>query len=154
MLQKLSPWLAAGFTTGVVVLLGLWLMAAIYLNTFIIGLRPAPDQKMVNTVIEASLSNPEVQAAVKTQVMIYLRSPEGKARLAEMMKSPEVVKALSENIQSPEMRAAVLKLLEVPEFRAAVLDIVKTTPEMRILTVLSQAIVLDPPPQPASDPYN
>lgn len=154
MLQKLSPWLAAGFTTGLVVLLGLWMMAAMYFNTYLIGMRAAPDQKMMAAVIEAGLNNPDVQAAVKQQVIIYLRSPEGKARLAELIKSPEMVKAMSENINSPEMRVAILKLMEVPEFRAAVLDIVKDTPEMRTLTLLSAAIVWDPPPsQPVAEPY-
>lgn len=154
MLQKLSPWLAAGLTTGLVVTLGLWLTAAIFFNTFIIGQRVTPDQKMVAALIETGLNNPEVQAAVKHQVMLYLRSPDGKARLAEMIKSPEMVKALSENIQSPEMRIAILKLMEVPEFRAAVLDIVKETPEMKTLTILSAAIVWDPQPAaPAAEPY-
>ncbi|MDT8900009.1 GerD family protein [Anaeroselena agilis] len=154
MLQKLSPWLAAGLTTGLVVIAGLWLTAAIFFNTFIIGQRVAPDQKMVATLIETGLNNPEVQAAVKQQVMLYLRSPEGKARLAEMIKSPEMVKALAENIQSPEMRVAILKLMEVPEFRAAVLDIVKDTPEMKTLTILSSSIVWDPQPAaPAAEPY-
>jgi hypothetical protein len=154
-LQKLSPWLAAGFTTGLVVVAGLWLSAAVLFNTFHIGQRVSPDQKMVATLIETGLNNPEIQAAVKQQVIIYLRSPEGKARMAELIKSPEMVKALSENIQSPEMRAAILKLMEIPEFRAAVLDIVKDTPEMRTLTILSAAIVWDPQPAApaAADPY-
>lgn len=155
MLQKLSPWLAAGFTTGLVITVGLWLTGTLFFNTFILGQRAAPDQKMVATVIEASLSNPDVQAAVKQQVIVYLRSPEGKARMAELIKSPEMVKAMSENIHSPEMRAAILKLMEIPEFRAAVLDIVKDTPEMRTLTILSGAIVWDPQPadKKAADPY-
>lgn len=155
MLQKLSPWLAAGLTTGLVITLGLWLTGALFFNTFILGQRVTPDQKMVATLIETSLNNPDVQAAVKQQVIVYLRSPEGKARMAEMIKSPEMVKAMSENIQSPEMRAAILKLMEIPEFRAAVLDIVKDTPEMRTLTILSSAIVWDPQPAGAkpADPY-
>ncbi len=154
MLQKLSPWLAAGFTTGLVVTLGLWLTAGIFFNTFIIGQRASPEQKLVAALIETSLNNPEVQAAVKQQVMLYLRSPEGKARMAEMIKSPEMVKAMSENIHSPEMRAAIIKLMEVPEFRAAVLDIVKDTPEMKTLTILSAAIVWEPQPaSPVADPY-
>ena len=154
MLQKLSPWLAAGFTTGLVVILGLWLLAGVYFNTYLIGMRSAPDQKMMTAVIEAGLKNPDVQTAVKQQVIIYLRSPEGKARMAELIKSPEMVKAMSENINSPEMRAAILKLMEVPEFRAAVLDIVKDTPEMRTLTLLSSAIVWDAPQAaPATEPY-
>jgi len=155
-LQKLSPWLAAGFTSGLVVILGLWLTGAIFFNTFIMGQRTVPDQKMVAALIETGLSNPDIQTAVKQQVIIYLRSPEGKTRMAELIKSPEMVKALSENIQSPEMRTAILKLMEIPEFRAAILDIVKDTPEMRTLTILSAAIVWDPQKPVAdqqADPY-
>ena len=155
MLQKLSPWLAAGLTTGLVVILGLWLMASMHINTFIIGQRAAPDQKVLASIIETALTNPDVQTAVKNQVVLYLRSPEGKARMAEMIKSPEMIKALSENMRSPEMRAAILKLMEIPEFRAAVLEIIKDTPEMRALSILSQAIVWDPPavsPPAAAEP--
>ncbi|MDR3566038.1 MAG: GerD family protein [Negativicutes bacterium] len=167
MLQRLSPWLAAGLTTGLVLLLGIWLMAIIYFNTYILGYRSAVDQKLVNTVIEASVSNPDVQTALRNQIIVYLKSPEGKARMAETLRSPEMRKALSENIQSPEMRkamsdniqspemrAAILKLMEIPEFRGAVMHIVKDTPEMRMLTTLSAAITLDPEPStpPALSP--
>jgi hypothetical protein len=166
-LQRLSPWLAAGLTTGLVVLLGIWLMALIYFNTYILGYRSTIDQKMVNSVIEVGINNPDVQNALKNQLIIYLKTPDGKARMAEMLKSPEMRKALSENIQSPEMRkamaeniqspemrAAIMKLMEVPEFRSAVLQIVKDTPEMRILTVLASAITLDPESKgpPSSSP--
>lgn len=151
MLQKLSPWLAAGFTTGLVILLGLWLLATTYFHTLLLGQRPL-DPRLVATVIETSLTNPEIQTALKNQIIVYLRSPEGKARMAETLRSPEMVKALAENIHSPEMRTAILKLMEIPEFRAAVLDIVKDTPEMRMLNILSQAIILDPPPA-ATSPY-
>ena len=144
MLQRLSPWLAAGLTTGLVIILGIWLMAIFYFNTYILGYRSAIDQKLAKTVIETSINNPDIQNALKNQVILYLKSPEGKAKMAELLKSPEMVKALSENIQSPEMRTAILKLMEVPEFRTAVLDIVKDTPEMRTLTLLSSAIIFDP----------
>lgn len=157
MLQRLSPWLAAGLTTGLVVLLGIWLMAIIYFNTYIMGYRSTVDQKMVNSVIEASINNPDVQNALKSQMIVYLKSPDGKARMAEMLKSPEMRKVMSENIQSPEMRkaiaesiqtpemrSAIIKLMEVPEFRGAVLQIVKDTPEMRMLTVLAAAVTFDP----------
>jgi hypothetical protein len=142
-LQRLSPYLAAGVTTGLVIILGIWLMAVIYFNTYILGYRSAIDQKLVSAVIETSTNNPDIQVALKNQVVAYLKSPEGKAKMAETLKSPEMVKAMSENIQSPEMRTAIIKLMEVPEFRSAVLQIVKDTPEMRVLTVLSSAIVFD-----------
>jgi len=165
MLQRLSPWLAAGLTTGLVVLLGIWLMAIIYFNTYILGYRSAVDQKLVSSVVEASINNPDVQTALRNQMIIYLKSPDGKARMVEMLKSPEMRTAMSENIQSPEMRkamsaniqspemrSAILKLMEVPEFRGAVLQIVKDTPEMRILTMLSSAVTLDPEPQTPPSP--
>jgi hypothetical protein len=142
-LQRLSPWVAAGFTSGIVILLGIWLIAVFYFNTYIFGYHTAIDQKLVSAVIESSLQNPEVQATIKNQLTQYLKSPEGKAKVIEMMKSPEAKKAFAENINSPEMQTAIMKLMEVPEFRAAVLDIVKSTPEMRVLTVLSSAIVFD-----------
>lgn len=145
MLQRFSPWLAAGLTTGLVIILGIWLIAIFYFNTFILGYRSAIDQKLAKAVIETSTNNPDIQNALKNQVIVYLKSPEGKTKMAELLKSPEMVKALSENIQSPEMRTAILKLMEVPEFRTAVLQIVKDTPEMRTLTLLSTAIIFDPP---------
>lgn len=153
MLQRLSPWLAAGLTSGLVIILGIWLMAVIYFNTYILGYRSAIDQKLVSAVIETSTNNPEIQTALKNQVTAYLRSPEGKTKIAELLKSPEMVKAMSENIQSPEMRTAIIKLMEVPEFRSAVMEIIKDTPEMRVLTVLSSAIVFDTDPaKPQSPP--
>ncbi|MDR3564530.1 MAG: GerD family protein [Negativicutes bacterium] len=163
MLQRLSPWLAAGLTTGLVILFGIWLMALIYFNTFLLGYRSVVDQKMVNAVIETSIKNPDVQNALKNQLVVYFNSPDGKAKMTEILKSPEMRKVMSENIQSPEMRkamsdslqspemrAAIMKLMAVPEFRNAVLQIVKDTPEMRMLTLLSSAVTLDPPQSPSS----
>jgi hypothetical protein len=144
MLQRLSPWLAAGLATGLVIILGIWLMAVIYFNTYLLGYRSTFDQKLVGTVIEVSANNPEVQTALKKHIIQYLKSREGKAAMAELLKSPEMRKAVADNLQSPEMRAAVLKLMQVPEFRSAVLNIVKDTPEMKILTILSSAVVLEP----------
>ena len=70
--------------------------------------------------------------------------------MADTLKSPELVKALAENLQSPEMRGALLKLMEVPEFRSAVVQIIKDTPEMKVLNILSTAIIDEnassPPP--------
>lgn len=154
MLQRLSPWLAAGLTTGLVILAGFWLIGAVYFNTFILGQRAQVDQRLMASVVDASLKNPEVQQALKNQVTVYLKSPEGKAKMAELLKSPEMVKAMSDNIQSPEMRGAILKLMEVPEFRASVLNTIKDTPEMKLLTLLSSSITLEPEtantkPQPA-----
>lgn len=152
MLQRISPWLAAGLATGLVLLLGIWLMASVFFNTYIVGQRTAIDQRLIAAVIETSANNPEVQTALKNQVVAYLKSPEGKARMAEIVKSPEMTKAFADNIQSPEMRQAILKSMEVPEFQSAVLNIVKNTPEMRMLTLLSSAIVLEQPPDTGKPP--
>jgi len=152
LLQRISPWLAAGLATGMVLLLGIWLMASVFFNTYIVGQRTVVDQRLMTAIIETSATNPEVQAALKNQVVAYLKSPEGKASMAEIVKSPEMIKAFSENINSPEMRQAILKLMEVPEFQSAVLNIVKNTPEMRMLTILSSAIVLDQPQDNENSP--
>ena len=143
MLQRLSPWLAAGITTGLVILIGLWLMAVIYFNTFLLGYRSAIDQKLIGAVIEATTNNQDVQSALRNHIILYLKSPEGKAKMVDILKSPEMVRALAENLQSPEMRGALLKLMEVPEFRGAVLQILKDTPEMKVLNILSTAIIID-----------
>lgn len=147
MLQRISPWLAAGLTTGLVIIFGIWLMAVIYFNTFLLSHRPGIDQKLVGEIVKVSVNNPEVRAALKNQVIRFLKSPEGKKALVELIKSPEMINAMSEELQSPQMRAAVLELMQVPEFRNAVLQIVKDTPEMRILTALASAVVLDPESQ-------
>ncbi len=63
--------------------------------------------------------------------------------MAELMKSPEMLVVFGENLQSPELRSAILKLMDEPEFRKAVINIIKDTPEMRVLTVLSSAVVFE-----------
>ena len=150
MLQKLSPWLAAGLTSGLVILLGIWLIAIFQFNTFILNNRSTIDQKLVAAVIEASATNPEIQTMLRNQVILYLKSPEGKAKMAELIKSPEMVTAMSENIQSPEVRKAIIKIMEIPEFRNAVLQIIKDTPEMKTLALISSAITFNQ--EPTSNP--
>ncbi|MBP2645954.1 MAG: Spore germination GerD central core domain [Firmicutes bacterium] len=144
MLQRFSPWLAAGLTSGLVILLGFWLIALFFLNTYIWGQqRSAIDQKLAHTVIEATLDNPQVQTTLKNLMLDYLNSPEGKARLTEVVKSPEIASAVAESVQTPEMQTAVLKLMNNPQFKEAVLQTIKDTPEMKKLVILSAAITLD-----------
>ena len=75
MIQRLSPWLAAGATTGLVILIGIWFMAVVYFNTFLLGYRSAIDQKLIAAVIEATTSNQDVQAALKNHIILYPKVP-------------------------------------------------------------------------------
>ena len=147
MLQRLPSWLAAGLTTGLVLLAGFWLIAAFFLNTYIREQRSTVDQKLTTTIIEASINNPQVQTALKTLVINYLKSPEGKARMTELIKSPEMASAVAETVQSPEMQSAITKLLNNPEFKTAVLQSIRNTPEMQKLLLLSSAITVNSPEQ-------
>jgi len=144
LLQRLPQWLATGLTTGLVLLVGFWLIAIIFLNTYIWGQqRSAIDQKLVTTVIDASMTNPQVQAELKKLIINYLTSPEGKARLTDVIKSPEMTAAIAETVQSPEMQSAIIKLMNNPEFKNALLKTIKDTPEMQKLILLSTAITID-----------
>ncbi|VBB05809.1 Hypothetical protein LUCI_1020 [Lucifera butyrica] len=142
MLQKVYPWFLGGVSAGLVVSLCLWLMLMPLVRLYTYD-RGTVAQSLTSSIIESSASNPELQDMMKNQVLEYLKSPEGKAKMAELLKSPEMTKAMSENIQSPEVRKAVLKLMQVPEFRNALMESIKNTPEGRILGALSSAIVLD-----------
>lgn len=142
-MQRIYPFIAGGFTFGLVVAAALWLLFGQYARPFTTANSPGIDQRLVTSMIELGINNPEVQTIIKTQIVHYLKSPEGQTRMAEFVKSPEMVKALSENIQSPELRSAIIELMKVPEFRREVIDIVKDTPEMKLLTTLSSVITLD-----------
>ncbi|MCX7780004.1 MAG: hypothetical protein N2491_03680 [Negativicutes bacterium] len=144
MLQRVFPWCVGGLSFGLVVSLALWLMFSLYIRPLAPSYRGGGmDQVLVASMVESGINNPEVQNIIKNQVVIYLKSSEGRARMAEVFKSPELVKALSENVKSPELRAAILELMQIPEFRRAVIDIVKDTPEMKLLTTIASAITLD-----------
>jgi hypothetical protein len=145
LLQRVFPWLCGGLSFGLVVSLALWLLFNVYIRPIVPSFRPGQnvDQVLVASIIETGINNPDVQTVIKNQVVHYLRSNEGRAKMAEVFKSPELVKALSENIQSPELRAAILELMKVPEFRAAVIDIVRDTPEMKLWSTIAAAIELE-----------
>lgn len=153
MLQRLFPWVG-GFTVGLVASACTWLLLMSNVSIFattIPNIKQGVERTMIASLIDAGVNNPDVQATLRNQVILYLKSPEGKAKMAEVIKSPEMVKALSDSMQSPEVRTAVLNMMQVPEFRAAVLEMIKEAPEMKILSVLSSAITPEnqdhsPPP--------
>lgn len=148
MLQRTFPWVVGGVSFGLIVSLSLWLMFSLYVRPIVLPNRlGGMDQAVVTSIIETSVANPDVQNIIRNQVVNYLKTSEGRARMAEALKSPELVKALSENLKSPQVQAAILELMKVPEFRREVIEIMKDTPEMKLLTTLSSAIILEDTPK-------
>lgn len=144
MLQRSFPWVVGGVSFGLIVSLALWLMFSLYLRPIFLPNRSGSmDQAVVTSIIETSVANPDVQNIIRNQVVNYLKTSEGRTRMAESLKSPEMVKALSENLKTPQMKAAVLEMMKNPEFRREVIAIMKDTPEMKLLTTLSSAIILE-----------
>ena len=149
MLQRTFPWLVGGVGFGLAVSLSLWFMISLYARPFTSPNRSGViDQAVITSILETSVSNPEVQTLIRNQVVNYLKTAEGRARMAEALKSPELAKAMSENLKSPEFQSAVVELMKTPEFRREVIEIIKDTPEMKLLTTISSAIILDDPSSP------
>lgn len=143
-MQRTFPWLVGGVSFGLTVSLALWFIFGLYARPFLLPNRSVGiDQTVVTSIIETSVNNPEVQLLIKNQVISYLKTNEGRAQMAEVLKSPEMIKAFAENLKSPEFQAAILQLMKVPEFRREVITIVKDTPEMKLLTTISSAIILE-----------
>jgi hypothetical protein len=117
-------------------------------STWLSSKQPRVDETLVVSLIETGIKNPEVQTIIKHEVVKYLKSPEGRASMAEAFKSPEMKKSLVENLHSPELQATILELMSIPEFRRAIIDIIKDTPEMRILFAIAAAIVPENQQQP------
>lgn len=140
MSAKLWPWLAGGLMAGIVISANLWLLGGYYAHAYLADARQQLSDETVAAMVETGISNPYVRDMLKQQVVLYLRSPEGRQHMAASLKSPEIIKAMSENMQSPELKAAILNLMQVPEFRRAVLDIVREDPDMRALSALNAAI--------------
>lgn len=142
MLQKLSFWFIGGLTAGLAVSLPIWLMLMPALNMYVHN-KTNVEQTLTTSIIESSINNPDVQNLLKTQILLYLKSPEGKTKMAEILKSPEMINAMSENVQSPEVKTAILKLMQNPEFSKIILEGIKDTPEGKMLTALTTMINLD-----------
>lgn len=140
MTRKISFCLGAAGLIGLTASFLLWYSAANYLKLYVREGVPFHDQTVITAIVENSIHNPDVQQILRTQIMLYLRSPEGKTKLAEMMKSPEMVKAMGENLQSPELRAAVIQMMRDKTFRQALIGIVREAPEMKVLRILESAV--------------
>lgn len=143
---KLWLWLAGGIMAGIIISANLWLLAGYYAHNYLAAARQPLSDETVATMVETGITNPDVQDILKQQVVLYLRSPEGRQQMAASLKSPEMIKSMSENMQSPELKAAILNLMQVPEFRRAVLDIIKEDPNIKILSALGAAISPYTPP--------
>jgi len=139
-------WIAAGCIIGLVISAAIWHTVSTQLRAFIIEANPFQNQSAIAAIVQDSIHNPEVQQILHSQIMLYLKSPEGKAKLAEMMKSPEMVKAMAENLRSPELRPALIQLLHEPDFRDPLMLLIREAPEMRVLRVLDSAIEWNIPP--------
>lgn len=141
---KKASWLTAGLVIGLIVSVTAWRLFSYEFETYGISGR-LHDQSVITSIVETSINNPEVQNILRTQVMLYLKSPEGKAKMVEMMKSPEMIKVMADNIQSPELRPAILSLMGEPAFRSTLITIVREAPEMRVLRLLETAVQWDNP---------
>ncbi|MDU4961487.1 MAG: hypothetical protein E6X17_12625 [Sporomusaceae bacterium] len=139
MAKKLAASLAAAGFFGMMLGAALWHWAPSYLQNAAAGSR-FHDRSVITAIVEDSIYNPEVQQLLHAQILLFLKSPEGKAKLAEMMKSPEMLKATADNLQSPEMRPALLQLVNDPAFRDMLINIMREAPEMRVLRALDSAI--------------
>lgn len=155
MARKASIWLAAAGILGLLMSAVIWHTASTSLQSFINSGKPFHDQSVITAIVEDSIHNPDVQQILRTQIMLYLKSPEGKGKLVEMMRSPEMVKVMADNLQSPELRPAVIQLLHDPIFRETLIGIVREAPEMRVLRVLESAIEWTGPADTVDTyPYN
>lgn len=140
MLAKIWPWLAGGIMAGIIISANLWLLGTYYTHAYLAGARPQMDNQTLAALVETGINDPQVQDLLQRQIVLYLRSPEGRQQMATALKSPEMIRSMSDNMQSPELKAAILNLMQVPEFRRAVLDIVKEDPDLQVLASFSAAI--------------
>jgi hypothetical protein len=149
--RKISIGLAAAGIIGIMISFVIWHSASTYMQSFLSSGKPFHDQTVITAIVEDSIHNPDVQQILRTQIMLYLKSPEGKAKLVEMMKSPEMIKATADNLKSPELRPAVIQLMHDPAFRETLVGIVRDAPEMRVLRVLESAIEWNIPAESSSE---
>ena len=143
MSAKTWTWVAGGFTMGTVASLALSTLLFLQINPYMQNHRQTLEQTVINKIIEKGLNNSQVQTAMQAQIITYINSPEGRSKIAESLKSPEILKMFSDNIQTPEIKASITKLLQTPEVQTAVIASLKDTPELKLLTTLSSAIVLE-----------
>jgi hypothetical protein len=151
MARKVSIGLAVAGIIGLMISVAVWHSVSTYFQSFTGTGKPFHDQSVITAIVEDSIYNPDVQQILRTQIMLYLKSPEGKAKLVEMMKSPEMIKATADNLKSPELRPALVQLMSDPAFRETLISIVRDAPEMRVLRVLESAIEWNIPDESNSD---
>lgn len=148
MARKFAAGLMAAGIIGLMLSVAVWHSATIYIQNLAGSGKPFHDQSVITAIVEDSIYNPDVQQLLRTQIMLYLKSPEGKAKLVEMMKSPEMIKATADNLKSPELRPALLQLMNDPAFRDTLVSIVRDAPEMRVLRALESVIEWNTPAEP------
>lgn len=137
--QKVVSWIIIGITMGIVTASLLILSVD----------RPYIQQKAVMTFVKSGMSNPDIRNMLVSQVVIYLKSPEGTREMVEYLKTPEVSHALAEQMETPEFRQHLLHLMEVPEVRKTFINSLKEVPEFKILKALGEFV---PSPEPTAGP--
>ena len=152
MAKKVYLWLAAAGVISLIASAAIWQAVSSQLHTFITNANPLKNQSAISAIVQDSIHNPDIQKILHAQIMLYMKSAEGREKLAEMMKSPEMVKAMADNIQSPELRPALVNLLQDPLFRSALLEVIREAPEMKILKILDSAIEWNVTPAEAEQP--
>ncbi len=130
MVQKLLSWIIIGVTMGIVTAL---------LLIFTVD-RSYIQQKAVMTLVQSGMSNPDVRDMLTSQVVLYLKSPEGTKEMIEYLKTPEVTQALAEQMETPEFRQHLLHVMQIPEVRQAFIRSLQEAPEFRILKALGDIV--------------
>lgn len=139
MAQKIFSWIIIGLTMGIVTA-----------SVLIISVdRPYIQQKAVMTLVKSGMSNPDIRNMLVSQVVIYLKSPEGTQEMVEYLKTPEVSRALAEQMETPEFRQHLLHLMQIPEVRNTFINSLKEVPEFKILKALGEYV---PSHEPVSGP--
>jgi hypothetical protein len=128
--QKVFSWIIIGITMGIVTASLLLLSVD----------RPYIQQKAVMTLVKSGMSNPDVRDMLVSQVIIYLKSPEGTKEMVEYLKTPEVSHALAEQMETPEFRQHLLHLMQIPEVRKTFINSLKEVPEFKILKALGEFV--------------
>ncbi len=130
MAQRILSWIIIGLTMGVVTASLLILSVE----------RPYIQQKAVMTLVKSGMSNPDIRDMLVSQVVIYLKSPEGTREMVEYLKTPEVSHALAEQMETPEFRQHLLQLMQVPEVRKTFMNSLREAPEFKILKALGEFV--------------
>lgn len=134
--QRLLSWIIIGLTMGIVTASLLILSVD----------RPYIQQKAVMTLVKSGMSNPDIRDMLVSQVIIYLKSPEGTKEMVEYLKTPEVSHVLAEQLETPEFRQHLLHLMEIPEVRKTLINSLKEAPEFKILKALGEVVPSPDPP--------